>query len=130
MVGRAGRYSFAHALVRTVLVDELGTNRRVRLHQAVGLAFESEPDPPLGVLAYHFGEAAIMGETERAVRYATLAAEHALSIAAAEEAINLARRGLEVAQLGNVDPAQRTDLLLLLGQGLDANAEFAEECVS
>ncbi len=125
VVGRAGRYSFAHALVRTVLVDELGTNRRVRLHQAAGLALETEANPPLGELAYHFGEAAIMGETERAVQYATLAAEHAMSIAAPEEAVTLARRGLEVALFGNV-PAQRTALLLLLGRGLDTNANFVE----
>ncbi|MCE9623471.1 MAG: AAA family ATPase [Actinomycetia bacterium] len=126
VVGRAGRYSFAHALVRTVLFDELGTNRRVRLHQAAGVALESELDPPLGELAYHFGEAAIMGETDRAVRYATQAAERALSIPAAEEAVTLARRGLEVAQLGNVPAAQRTTLLLLLGRGLDATTEFVE----
>lgn len=126
VVGRAGRYSFAHALVRTVLADELGTNRRVRLHQAIGIALESEPDPPLGMLAFHFGEAAIMGETERAVRYATLAAEHSLSIAAPEEAIILARRGLEIATLGNVPSAHRIALLLLLGRGCDANSSFAE----
>ena len=126
VVGRAGRYSFAHALVRTVLFDELGTNRRVRMHQAAGLAFESESDPPLGELAYHFGEAAIMGETKRAVRYATQAAEHALAIPAAEEAVTLARRGLEVARLGNVPAAERTALLLLLGRGLDATTEFGE----
>ena len=124
VIGRAGRYSFAHALVRTVLADELGTNRRVRLHQAIGLALESEPDPPLGMLAYHFGEAAIMGETERAVRYATLAAEHSLSIAAPEEAITLARRGLDIAALGNVPSVHRIALLLLLGRGCDANATF------
>ncbi|MEQ1874646.1 MAG: AAA family ATPase [Ilumatobacteraceae bacterium] len=126
VIGRAGRYSFAHALVRTVLADELGTNRRVRLHQAIGVALESEPDPPLGMLAYHFGEAAIMGETERAVRYATLAAEHSLSIAAPEEAITLARRGLEIAALGNVPSSHRIALLLLLGRGCDANASFVD----
>jgi class 3 adenylate cyclase len=126
VVGRAGRYSFAHALVRTVLADELGTNRRVRLHQAIGLALESEPDPPLNMLAFHFGEAAIMGETERAVRYATLAAEHSLSIAAPEEAITLARRGLDIAALGIVPAAHRIALLLLLGRGFDANAGFTD----
>lgn len=126
VVGRPGRYSFAHALVRTVLADELGTNRRVRLHQAAGLALESEPDPPLGELAFHFGEAAIMGETDRAVRYATLAAENALALAAPEEAITLARRGLEVAVLGKVPSAQQVGLLLLIGRGSDAVADFAE----
>ena len=126
VVGRAGRYSFSHALVRTVLADELGTNRRVRLHQAIGAALETEADPPLGMLAYHFGEAAIMGETERAVRYATLAAEHSLAIAAPEEAITLARRGLDIASLGNVASANRIALLLLLGRGYDANGSFPE----
>ena len=126
VVGRTGRYSFSHALVRTVLADELGTNRRVRLHQAIGVALEAESDPPLDMLAYHFGEAAIMGEADRAVRYATLAAEHSLSIAATEEAVTLARRGLEIATLGSVAVNHRVALLLIIGRGCDANANFAE----
>lgn len=124
--GRPGRYTFSHALVRTVLVDELGTNRRVRLHQAAGIALEAQPDPPLGELAYHFGEAAVMGETERAVRYASAAAEQALELAAAEEAVTLARRALEAADLGRSDDATRVQLLLLLGRALDATGEFVE----
>ncbi len=86
-----GHYVFAHALVRAVLADELGTNRRVRLHRVAGLALEARPEPPLARLAYHFGEAAVMGETERAVRYAVAAAEESLALLAPEQAVALAR---------------------------------------
>lgn len=124
--GRPGRYSFAHALVRTVLVDELGTNRRVRLHRAAGVALEAQPDPPLGELAYHFGEAAVMGETDRAVRYARAAAEQALELAAPEEAVTFARRALDAARLGDVADSERTGLLLLLGRALDGSGALDE----
>ena len=124
--GRPGRYSFAHALVRTVLVDELGTNRRVRLHRAAGVALEAQPDPPLGELAYHFGEAAVMGETDRAVRYARAAAEQALHLAAPEEAVTFARHALNAAKLGDVADSERPGLLLLLGRALDGSGALDE----
>ena len=124
--GRPGRYAFAHALVRTVLVEELGTNRRVRLHRAAGLALEAQADAPLDELAHHFGEAAVMGETERALRYATAAAEQALELAAAEDAVRVARRALETADLGDVGGRERTALLLLLGRALHASGSNTE----
>ena len=127
---RPGRYTFAHALVRTVLIDELGTNRRVRLHRAAGIALESQTDPPLGELAYHFGEAAVMGETERAVGYLSGAAEQALELAAAEDAVTLARRALEAADLGRSEDTTRARLLLLLGRALDATGEFDDADVA
>ena len=118
VAGAPGRYSFAHALVRTTLVEELGTNRRIRLHRAAGLAWEATAEPPVGELAYHFGEAAVMGETERAVRYARAAAEQALELAAAEEAAAFARRALQALELGEGSPEERAGLLLLLGQAI------------
>ncbi|MDQ1454880.1 MAG: hypothetical protein QOH28_500, partial [Actinomycetota bacterium] len=124
--GRPGRYAFAHALVRAVLVDELGTNRRVRLHRAAGVALEAQPDPPLGELAYHFGEAAVMGETDRAVRYARAAAEQALDLAAPEEAVTFARRALDAARLDEVADSERPGLLLLLGRALDGSGALDE----
>ena len=124
--GRPGRYSFAHALVRTVLVEELGTNRRVRLHRAAGIALEAQTDPPVGELAFHFGEAAVMGETERAVRYAGEAAEQALGLAAPEDAVTFVRRALEAADLGDVAGPTHTKLLLLLGRALGATGDLDE----
>ena len=60
-----GRYSFAHALVRSTLYEELSTNRRVRMHARVGLALEARYarrlDQHLDQLAYHFSEGALAG---------------------------------------------------------------------
>jgi len=124
--GHPGRYSFAHALVRTVLVEELGTNRRVRLHRAAGVALEAQTNPPVGELAYHFGEAAVMGETDRAVRYAGEAAEQALGLSAPEDAVTFVRRALEAADLGDVTGPTRTALLVLLGRALGATGALDE----
>lgn len=120
---RPGRYSFSHALVRTTLVDELGTNRRIRLHRAAGLAWEATADPPVGELAYHFGEAAVMGETERAVRYARTAARQALDLAAPEEAATLARRALQALELGQGPASARVELAFILGQAMTDAAD-------
>ncbi len=120
VAGRPGRFSFSHALVRATLIDELGTNRRVRLHRAAGLALEATGSASLGELAHHFGEAAIMGETERAVQYAREAAEQALELAALDDALVFIRRALQVAELGDVGDATLARLHLVLGRALDA----------
>ena len=66
---RANRLTFSHALVRSTLIDELSTNRRVRLHKRIGEALEAR-GAPVVELAHHFCEAATAGGAERAVRYA------------------------------------------------------------
>ena len=121
-----GRYSFSHALVRTTLSEELGTNRRVRLHRAAGLALEALSEPPVARLAHHFGEAAVMGESDRAVRYQRAAAEQALVDAASDDAVAYIRRALEIAELADVPPSVRADLWLLLGRALDLSGASAD----
>jgi class 3 adenylate cyclase len=116
--GSQGRYAFAHALVQAVLREELGTNRRVRLHRAAGLALEARADPPIQLLAHHFGEAAVMGETERALRYAIAAAEESLAIAAPEEAVVRMRHAVDAADLAGMPKSEQLDLSLLLGRAL------------
>lgn len=116
--GHPGRYSFAHALVRSTIVEELGTNRRIRLHLASGLAWEATSDPPVGELAYHFGEAAVMGETARAVRYSLAAARQALELAAPEEAVAFARRALQALELADGPQEERVELLMVLGRAM------------
>ena len=124
--GAPGQYTFTHALVRAVLVEELGTNRRVRLHRAAGLALEARPGPSVARLAHHFGEAAVMGETERAVRYAVAAAEESLALLAPEQAVTMARRALDAADLGGTTRAERLPLQELLGRSLNLAGEFDE----
>src|SRR5581483_10161813 len=55
------RFSFAHALVRDTLYDELSPAKRSALHHKVGLAIEAvcgdDVDERLGELAHHFLEA-------------------------------------------------------------------------
>ncbi len=86
--GRRGRYAFVHALVRSTLYDEIPTTRRLRLHRRIGEALEARGgDAHLDELAYHFAEAAALGEVGKAVEYGRRAAEHATARLAYEEAV-------------------------------------------
>ncbi|MBL8777369.1 MAG: AAA family ATPase [Acidimicrobiales bacterium] len=123
--GAPGRYAFSHALVQATLAEELGTNRRIRLHRAAGLALEATADPSVGALAYHFGECAVMGETERAVRYARSAAEEALALAAPADAATFVSRALQAVELAGGGDRERAPLLLLLATAQDAIADPA-----
>ena len=85
-----GRYSFSHALLRSTLEGELSLTRRTTVHRDIGEALErrsqSDPDREVGNLARHFGQAGPR-EADRAVHYATRAAEQAVSRLAYDEAV-------------------------------------------
>jgi len=83
---RPGRYSFAHALVRSTLYDEMPSSRRLRLHRRIGLALEARAGALAAELAHHFGEAAALGESDRAVAYSRAAGDRAREGLAFEEA--------------------------------------------
>ena len=121
-VGAAGRtFTFAHALVRSTILDEVATTRRLRLHRRAALALEPRAavDPSLlSDLAHHYGEAAALGEGAKAIHYAKLAADHALDGLAYEEAATLLLRAVDVLDPKAPAPAdQRTRADLLLGYG-------------
>jgi tetratricopeptide (TPR) repeat protein len=125
--GHAGRYAFVHALVRSTLYDEIPTTRRLRLHRRIGDALEKrDVDAHLDQLAYHFAEAAALGETAKAVEYGRRAAEHASARLAYEEAVGHSERAL-----GTLDPESPTDrvmrseLLVELGLALWTTGERA-----
>ena len=63
---RFGRLAFEHALVRQTLLEELSTNRRIRIHRRVAESLD-EAGAPADVLAHHYCEAAMAGVAERAV---------------------------------------------------------------
>ena len=129
----AGRYRFTHTLVRETLYDEITTNRRARLHRQVGQAIEALhedragqsgrdaersalPAAPLAELAHHFIQAAPLGDTSRALTYARLAAERAISQLAYEEGARLYGLALDLLEFRPPsDAAVRCDLLLALG---------------
>jgi DNA-binding SARP family transcriptional activator len=113
----AGRYRFAHNLVREAIYDELTPTRRTRLHRDVGEALErvwvDRRDPPLNELAHHFSLAADAGDATKAIDYARRAAERAVAQVAYDGAIALLRRALEL--VGDAPTRERAELLLALG---------------
>src|SRR4029453_2318744 len=65
------RYSFAHALVRDTLYEELSPAKRSALHERVGLAIEevcgSQVEERLGELTHHFLAAAPRGALSKGI---------------------------------------------------------------
>jgi tetratricopeptide (TPR) repeat protein len=115
--GAAGRYAFAHALMRSALYEELSTNRRVRMHWKVGEVLESRfastLDAHLDELAYHFGEGALAGDPLKAVEYARRAGDRAMDDLAFEAAAAHYERALGSLELVDDASAEiRCDLLL------------------
>ncbi|MEX0664133.1 MAG: AAA family ATPase [Acidimicrobiia bacterium] len=108
---RPGRMSFSHALVRSTLLEELSTTRRVRLHRRIGEALEQDPDTAAAELAYHFAEAAATGVTDRAVFHAMRAAIEAREGVAYEEAVRFYNLALEALDAGDDDPRLRAEIL-------------------
>jgi class 3 adenylate cyclase len=114
---RAEYYTFTHALIKETLYEELSTARRVRAHRRVGEVLEEQHrddiEPQLAALAYHFAEAAQGGDVDKAINYATRAAELAMSQLAYEEAAIHYERALQVNELNEPpDEAQRAELLV------------------
>jgi predicted ATPase len=114
---RLGRYSFSHALIRTTLYEEISTNRRVRLHRAVARSLEGVGSADVGEVAYHFYEAAPLGDAAAALEWVQRAAEDATARAGYELAVSWYERALEIEEmLGPADPARQAALLIALGR--------------
>jgi class 3 adenylate cyclase len=117
--GVFGRYTFAHALVRSSLYEELTTNRRVRMHWQVGVAIEARDAQRLDELAYHFSEGALAGDPTKAVDYGRRAGERADAELAFESAAKHYDRALGALELvDSPDPVARCDLQISLAQAL------------
>jgi class 3 adenylate cyclase/tetratricopeptide (TPR) repeat protein len=115
-----GHHSFAHALVRDTLYEELSPPKRSALHERTGLALEEvcggNVDERLGELAHHFLEAAPRGDLAKAIDYAQRAGEQDMEQLAYEDAVDVYGRALEVLELmDEPDESLRCSLLLSLG---------------
>jgi eukaryotic-like serine/threonine-protein kinase len=126
-----GRYSFAHALVRDTLYDELSQPKRSALHERTGLAIEEicggDVDERLGELAHHFLEAAPRGDLAKAIDYAQRAGAQDMEQLAYEDAVDVYGRALEVLELmDEPDEALRCRLLLALGGAEAKSARIAD----
>lgn len=129
-----GVFAFAHALVRATLLDEMVTLRRVRLHQRLGEAIEARTGDELlehaDALAYHFGEAAVAGEWERAIRYHLLAADRAEGLGDPDGLERHLRQALDIQDArGNASPDATLALLERLmwttSSGREPSSAFA-----
>ena len=122
------QYWFSHALIRETLYEELSTTRRIRLHRQIGEALEElDAEGNLPQLAYHFAEAAPGGDVEKAMSFATRAAERALGMTAYEEAVAHFERALQVMEIeGAANDEARCDLLIVLADAQWRSGDVTE----
>jgi DNA-binding SARP family transcriptional activator len=115
--GAPGALRFSHALVRDAMYTAISSHRRRELHAQAAMALErrhaADLGPHLAALAHQFHHAA---DYDRAVTYATEAAQLAAARLAYEEAARLYRLALEdLESAPSADDVQLCDLLLALG---------------
>ena len=87
------KYRFTHAVIRETLYDELPTLERITLHREFGYAilksYAADLVPHISQIAYHFCEAAPLGDYEIAADYCLRSAEEAERVFAFEQANRL-----------------------------------------
>ncbi len=122
-------YRFAHAFFRQTLYEETFTPRRIRFHQQVARAMEQRYAGRLeehaAELAEHFAQSTEPADLAKAVEYATLAAERALSVFAYSEAAELLEQALNAQDV--LDPAdrrKRCELLVALGDAQSKSGDL------
>lgn len=114
-----GRYSFAHALIRDTIYEQVSLTRRAQLHLRIGEAIESvwseRIDDRASELAYHFSAA---GDLAKAYEYHSRAAATAQSLYAVDVALSHYTAALAAAaQLGIEAERDPTVRGLLLQRG-------------
>ncbi|MGH7857545.1 MAG: ATP-binding protein, partial [Candidatus Binatia bacterium] len=123
--GAPGRFRFVHDLTRESLYEDLAYDVRLSLHRRVGEALEEHRGgAPLAELARHFVRAAATGGSDKAVRYATAAGDHAIEQLAWEDAVRHYEQALEVARASGLDERCQADLLVRLGDARWSGGRF------
>lgn len=118
-------FRFAHALVRQTLCEELTTSRRVRLHRKIASSLEQRGGT-VEQLAHHYGEAAVMGEEDKALTYARSAGGEAMERLAYEQAAAWFSRALEFDESLAPEPARRAELLMSWVEAMNEAGDPAE----
>jgi DNA-binding CsgD family transcriptional regulator len=105
--------SFAHALVRDAVYDELAPSRRMGLHERAARALErSSGGAAAGQIAGHWRRSGGPGWAERCVGWASEAARSATAALAYDEAARFAALALEAADADGADTGLRAELTL------------------
>jgi DNA-binding SARP family transcriptional activator len=116
----AGDYRFSHALVRDALYNQLAPATRARLHLGCAEVIERghAGDPTHSAeIASHYQQAAVLGVTDKAVRSARVAGDHAMAQLAYEDAEKQYRAGLQMLERMPAG-TERDSLELALQHGL------------
>jgi tetratricopeptide (TPR) repeat protein len=114
-----GQYAFAHDLVRETLYEDLQPATRMELHLRVGRVLEhvyrDDLGPHLAAMAYHFAQAAPLGDVDPAIEYALRAADRAAAVFAYEDAAGLLERAMSLLPAATDTQRRRAELLMRLG---------------
>jgi tetratricopeptide (TPR) repeat protein len=125
------RYAFTHALLRDTLYHDLPAPQRVALHRRVGRImtelYHRDLDAHVADIAYHFCAGAADGDAEDAAAYSSRAARQAAALGAYDDAVRHAFQAVRALERCDEDAAapgtrdrQRCELLLALGDALNA----------
>ena len=95
--GADGRWSFAHAIVRRALTDDLGPERRARLHRAAAEAVEALDPGAAAELAALYHASRLLPGAEAGVMHAVEAATSARLVGALERTVELLRIARDLA---------------------------------
>jgi DNA-binding SARP family transcriptional activator len=112
----ANRYRFRHAVVRSVLLQQLSESRRVRLHLVVAEALEGMHRDHLPqaseALAMHFTEALPVGGADKAYTYTLMAAGEADRLLSHDQVVRSYDRALGLLDRVDRGPLERYELLV------------------
>jgi class 3 adenylate cyclase/tetratricopeptide (TPR) repeat protein len=114
------RCTFVHALIEYTLYESLAPARRARLHRRIAEAIEAQcrgrTQGRVGELAYHWAEAVVPEELDKAMGYARAAGDEALARLAPAEALRRYSQALSLLEQRQVEAkGMRAELLLGLG---------------
>jgi len=113
------RYRFTHAFFRQTLYEEMIAPQRLKLHQQVARALETQYAKRLeehaAELAEHFSQSTDPVDLIKAIEYGEMAAKRATDVYAYGEAVRLLEQAIKVQEiLDPEDKVKRCDLLLAI----------------